>query len=85
MEYVDGNAMAGTLRELFGVEMTVARGVCAECGSMGEVASLHVYTHAPGTVVRCPTCGSVLMRLVRARDRMWLDMSGLRTIEVPSS
>jgi Family of unknown function (DUF6510) len=83
MEYVDGNAMAGTLRELFGVEMTVAVGVCAECGNTGEVATLHVYTRAPGTVVRCPACECVLMRVVRGRDRIWLDLSGLRTLEVP--
>jgi Family of unknown function (DUF6510) len=52
MEYLDGNAMAGTLRELFGVEMTVARGVCAECGNAGEVATLHLYNRAPGMVPR---------------------------------
>jgi ribosomal protein L37E len=85
MEYVDGNAMAGTLRELFGVEMTVAHGVCGRCGNDGEVAALHVYNRAPGTVVRCPACGFVLMRIVRGRDRTWLDLSGLRSLEVPFS
>jgi Family of unknown function (DUF6510) len=34
-------------------------------------------------VLRCPACGFVLMRVVRGRDRTWLDLSGLRTIEVP--
>ena len=85
MEYVDGNAMAGTLQELFGVEMTVALGVCIECGNAGEVATAHVYNRAPGTVLRCPACGCVLMRVVRGRDRTWLDLSGLRTLEVPFS
>ena len=83
MEYVDGNAMAGMLQELFGVEMTIAVGVCAACGNTGEVAALHVYNRAPGAVLRCPTCESVLMRVVRGPDRTWLDLSGLRTLQIP--
>jgi hypothetical protein len=83
MEYLDGNAAAGALYELFGVEMTVAVGICGECGNTGEVAKLHVYNRAPGMVIRCPTCGCVLMRIVRGRDRTWLDLRGLRTLEVP--
>jgi hypothetical protein len=83
MEYVDGNAMAGTLRELFGVEMTVAVGVCAACGNTCEVASLRVYNRAPGAVLRCPTCDSVLMRIVRGPDRTWIDLRGLRTLQIP--
>jgi uncharacterized protein DUF6510 len=83
MEYVDGNAMAGTLRELFGVEMTIAVGVCAECGNTGEVASLHVYNRAPGAVLRCPACECVLMRIVRGPDRTWIDLRGLRTLQIP--
>ena len=83
MERLDGNAIGGELLELFGVEMTVATGVCRSCGAAGAVAELHVYTRAPGTVVRCPACESVLMRIVRGRDRLWLDLSGVRSLEIP--
>jgi hypothetical protein len=79
---LDGNAIAGELFELFGVEMTIATGVCAGCGAVDQVARLDVYVHAPGTVVRCPHCEAVLMRIVRGRDRVWLDLSGVRTIEI---
>jgi hypothetical protein len=79
---LDGNAIAGELYELFGVEMTVASGVCAGCGAVELVARLEVYVHAPGTVVRCPHCEAVLMRIVRGRDRVWLDLSGVRSLEV---
>jgi Zn finger protein HypA/HybF involved in hydrogenase expression len=79
---LDGNAIGGELLELFGVEMTVATGVCAECGAVEQVARLDVYVRAAGTVVRCPHCEAVLMRIVRGRDRVWLDLSGIRTIEI---
>ena len=80
---LDGNAIAGELLELFGVEMTIATGVCAGCGAAEQVARLEVYVHAPGTVVRCPHCEAVVMRIVRGRDRVWLDLSGTRSIEIP--
>jgi Family of unknown function (DUF6510) len=79
---LDGNAIAGELVELFGVEMTVAKGVCGECGAVEQVARLDVYVRAPGTVVRCPHCEVVLMRIVRGRDRVWLDLSGVRSLEI---
>jgi Zn finger protein HypA/HybF involved in hydrogenase expression len=79
---LDGNAIGGELLELFGVEMTIATGVCAGCRAVEQVARLDVYVRAPGIVVRCPHCDSVLMRIVRGRDRVWLDLSGVRTIEI---
>jgi hypothetical protein len=79
---LDGNAIGGLLLELFGVEMTVATGVCGHCGATEVVARLEVYARAPGTVVRCPSCGGVLMRVVRAPGRTWLDLSGLRTLTI---
>jgi hypothetical protein len=80
---LDGNALGGLMLELFGVEMTIATGVCGSCGRAGELATLHVYVRAPGTVVRCPACEAVLMRIVRGPGRTWLDLSGLRTLEIP--
>jgi hypothetical protein len=41
-----------------------------------------VYVHAPGTVVRCAACKSVLMRIVRGPKRTWLDLSGFSSIEL---
>ena len=34
---LDGNAVAGMLREIFGSEMTTAVGTCDGCGTAGEV------------------------------------------------
>jgi DNA-directed RNA polymerase subunit RPC12/RpoP len=73
MDALDGNAIAGPLLEHFGSEMTTARGACAHCGTTAQIAELRVYMSAPGTVVRCPACGSVVIVLVRIRDALQVD------------
>jgi hypothetical protein len=78
---LDGNAIAGLLSEIFAVEMTTAHGTCAACGAVNEVGRVDVYVHAPGTVVRCPSCEQVLMRIVRGGGRYWLDLTGVRCLE----
>jgi Zn finger protein HypA/HybF involved in hydrogenase expression len=79
---LDGNAVGGVLAEIFAVEMTAAVGTCAACGATGAVATLRVYMHAPGVVVRCPKCESVLMRIVKDDGRTWLDLRGLRSLQL---
>jgi Family of unknown function (DUF6510) len=85
MERLDGNAIGGVLAEIFGTEMTVAVGVCGTCGATGPVAELHVYMRAPGIVVRCSTCESVLVKIVQSGRRTWLDLSGLRTLQLETA
>jgi hypothetical protein len=82
-DYTDGNALAGPLGELFTVDMTTARGRCAGCGTTGTVAQMRVYEKAPGLVARCPQCEVVLLRLVRAPDRAYLDLRGVVALEIP--
>jgi Family of unknown function (DUF6510) len=82
MERLDGNVLAGELMAIFGVEMTVATGVCDSCGRSGPVAELHVY-RAAGWVARCPGCEAVLLTIVDGPGRRWLRLAGLRTLEVP--
>ena len=53
------------------------------CGAEREVGALYVYRSA-GIVVRCPDCDLVLMRIVEAPDRMWVDFSGLSTVQISS-
>jgi class 3 adenylate cyclase len=53
---LDGNAIAGTLVDVFGAEMTIASCVCAGCGARFLMAESEVYQRAPGTVVRCRSC-----------------------------
>jgi hypothetical protein len=82
MDALDGNAIGGLLQEVFGTEMTVAVGTCAACGAAGPVAQTVVYLRAPGTVVRCRTCTSVLMVIVGVRGRNCVDLRGLAALEV---
>jgi DNA-directed RNA polymerase subunit RPC12/RpoP len=85
MDAVDGNAIGGLLRDVFGEEMTAARGECASCGATAFVAELVVYLPALGTVARCRTCGSVVMVLVRRREITCVDLRGLAALERPLS
>ncbi|HLY48386.1 MAG TPA: DUF6510 family protein [Solirubrobacteraceae bacterium] len=75
MEALDGNAIAGTLFEYFATEMTTAPGTCAHCGTRSQIAELAVYARAPGAVVRCRHCGSVVIVLVTIRNQLHVDWS----------
>ena len=79
---VDGNAVAGALAEVFVIDMTMARTTCATCADTRPVAELRAYVRSAGTVLRCTSCDAVQVRLVRAPDRAWLDLRGVKVLEV---
>ena len=79
---LDGNAAGGVLGEIFALELTAAVSTCLSCGAVGQVGSLTVYAHAPGVVVRCPGCGAVLLRIVEGGGRIWLELTGVRSLEL---
>jgi hypothetical protein len=79
---VDGNAIGGLLSEIFTMEMTTAESTCASCGAVNLVGRVDVYLRAPGVVVRCPGCEQVLMRIVRGPGRFWIDLRGMRCLEL---
>jgi len=81
----DGNALAGPLQSVLGVEVTTAVGRCTGCGRTALMAEARVFDHAPGVVARCPTCDQVLVRLVRGPGRAWLDLRGLAYLQLPVS
>jgi hypothetical protein len=74
---LDGNAIGGLLIDVFAADMTAASSTCATCGATRPVAELAVFRRAPGTVVRCRTCDSVLMVFVQAHGRIGVDLMGL--------
>lgn len=80
MDALDGNAIGGLLLEVFGTEMTTAVATCISCGASGQVAGLVVYLPGPGTVVRCPGCGRVLMVFVQVRGITCVDLQGLAAL-----
>jgi DNA-directed RNA polymerase subunit RPC12/RpoP len=84
MQPLDGNAIAGQLFDVFGVEMTTASGTCSHCGATAQIAELMVYMRAPGSVVRCPVCGSVLIVLAEVRGTTRAHFSGFTLRDPPS-
>ena len=75
--YLDGNAAAGELSNMFAPDLTAAEGQCANCGATKRFAEAHLYVNAPGIVARCAVCDHVLLRLVNIRHRVFLDMRGM--------
>ena len=79
--YVDGNAVGGLLVELFGREMTDQHGCCDHCGAVNVLAAVHVYLDAPGTIIRCPNCESVLIVIVRNPKSVRISFGEIRWLE----
>ncbi|MGW6292050.1 DUF6510 family protein [Streptomyces sp. NPDC055058] len=83
-DHLDGNAAAGDLESLFGADMTTASAQCHGCGRRTRLAEAHAYLGGPGTVLRCPGCEGVLLRLVRAPRDLWLDAAGMDHLRLPA-
>lgn len=81
MTHLDGNSAGGALREIFAVDVTAAIGQCAGCGKVAPVATALAYGPAPGLVLRCPDCDSVLLRVASTSGRTWLDVRGLTYLQ----
>jgi hypothetical protein len=84
-DYMDGNAAAGELSKIFAVDVTVAEGQCAHCGTTKRFAEAHLYMQCPGVVARCAFCEQVLLRLVNVRDRALLDLTGMTYLSFDTS
>jgi hypothetical protein len=54
-------------------------------GASAPVGELAVYLRAPGTVVRCRSCGSVLMVFSTVRSVTCVDLRGLKSLTVEAS
>jgi hypothetical protein len=79
---LDGNAVAGMLEQLFGADMTAADSQCAGCGREGQVGTLLAYTNAPGVVLRCPACSTVLLRMVETPRGTLIEAKGLAYVRI---
>ena len=80
--HVDGNAIAGTLMEIFAVDMTDSRGQCANCADVAPLADTRVYLQAPGVVVRCRSCDAVLATIVEEGEHRRINLQGLAWLDV---
>jgi hypothetical protein len=79
---LDGNAAAGVLQAIFPFDMTRVRATCTGCGGVNPLGSAAAYMHGMGTIVRCPSCDNVLIRVAHARGQYLLDVRGVRVLEI---
>jgi len=78
---LDGNAIAGLLRELFDHEMTDVMRGCATCGEQHPVGA-HMLYRSVGVVLRCPTCDDMAMVVARLPDRTLVRLTGTWTLSL---
>ena len=79
---LDGNAAGGILQEIFPFDMTLVQATCTHCGATDVIGALAVYMHGMGTVLRCPISDTVLIRVAHIRGRYFLDMRGVRVLQI---
>jgi hypothetical protein len=80
--HVDGNAVGAVLMDVFGREMTAAVGTCGGCGAVNALGAVIAYTHAPGDVLACPSCGAILLVTVHLREGYRVTIESLRSFEL---
>jgi hypothetical protein len=81
--WLDGNAIAGLLAELFGTEMTSVDHGCGSCGAHNAVGAHRLYLGA-GPVLRCPVCGDVALQVAALEDRHIVHLRGSFRLELPA-
>ena len=79
---LDGNVVGGVLGAVFGSELTAAPGKCAHCGTINMVGAMRAYVDAPGVILRCPTCGGVVVRVVETDDSTYVDLRGVAYLRI---
>ena len=79
---LDSNAAVGILQAIFPFEMTLVQATCTGCCTTNAIGATAAYMHGMGTIVRCPSCDNVLIRIVHAGGRYLLDRRGVRVLEI---
>jgi hypothetical protein len=79
---LDGNAAAGLLASIFRADVSGREGRCAHCGTVSVMATLRVYSRGPGTVLRCPACGGVVIRVAEIGGHRVVDARGVAALRL---
>jgi hypothetical protein len=79
---LDGNAAAGVLQAIFPFDMTLVQATCIGCSVTKENGATATYMHGMGTIIRCPSCDTVLIRVAQTKGRTFLDMRGVRVLQI---
>ncbi len=73
--HIDGNGIAGLLREIAGAEMTSVMRTCQSCGDRNAIGEHRAY-RAAGVVLRCPSCDDVAIVVGVQEQRLVVDWRG---------
>ena len=84
-QHLDGNAAGGVLGQIFAVEMTMAEVTCSNCSAVGPIGAALIYAMAMGMIIRCPGCGEALIRIAHGPQRLWIDFSGTRLMQLAAT
>ena len=79
---LDGNAAAGMLQAIFPFDMTLVQVTCEGCGTTNMIGATAAYMHGMGTIVRCPSCDTALIRVAQIKGHFLLDMRGVRVLQM---
>lgn len=80
--WLDGNALAGLLHDVFGTEMTTVQRICQSCRARNAVGAHRAYQGA-GMVLRCPSCGDLALRIAVLPDRHVVHLAGTWMLDLP--
>ena len=79
---LDGNAAGGLLKEIFRLEMTAAEATCGGCGAKKPIGELMLYRHGLGSIFRCASCDTALLRIAHIGGNYRLDLSGMSCLQI---
>jgi len=79
---LESNAAGRMLQVIFPFDMTLVQATCAGCGATNALGAVAAYMHGMGTVVRCQSCDTVLIRMAQVKGRYFLDFRGIRVLEI---
>src|SRR2546425_8995395 len=79
---LDVNAAGGSLQVTFPFDMTLVEATCAGCGATNAIGATATYMHGMGTVVRCQSCDTVLIRMAQVKGRYFMVLRGIRVFEI---
>jgi hypothetical protein len=81
--WLDGNAIAGLLCELFGADFSDSPRTCQSCGQVRAIGEHRLYQGA-GLVLRCPNCSDIAAVIVTAGSRHVVQLRGSWRLEIPA-
>jgi predicted RNA-binding Zn-ribbon protein involved in translation (DUF1610 family) len=80
--HTDGNHMAGLLATVLAADVTTTVRRCQSCGGEAPLGAHRAYQGA-GTVLRCPGCGAVAVRVAEAGAELVVEWRG--TYRMPAA